>query len=82
MSDIKITLFHFIMERMANEGQNIDENTSLFKDHLLDSLAFTELILMIEKKWSIQVEPFEMVFDNFDTVENLEQYISEKINGT
>ncbi len=73
----------FINERIpASKAASFNNETSLFRERLLDSISLTELVVLIEAEWNIKVEPYELVYENFDTVANLKNYLEAKISET
>lgn len=78
MSEAK-EIIELIHEELAvEEEQVLNENTSLFRENLLDSISLVLLISVLEEKYSIKVSPTEVVLENFDTPGNISQFIARK----
>ena len=60
----------------------IDENVSLYEDGLgLDSIAIVDLIVTIEKDFSISIEDDELNADLFKNLSTLAEFIQAKIKN-
>ena len=62
--------------------EDIDENASLYEDGLgLDSIAIVDLIVSIEKKFSITIDDDELNADMFKSLNTLVDFIRTKIKN-
>jgi acyl carrier protein len=52
-------------------GIEIDENTQLFEDRLINSLKIIELIAFLEKKFRIKVDDQMVTMENFKSVKTM-----------
>ena len=77
MSDAE-TILEFIREEADLEPDDVDADTSLFRDQLLDSMNLTALIAFLEETFAIRVKPMDIVFENLDTVNHQLAYIARK----
>lgn len=60
----------------------VDENVSLYEDGLgLDSIAIVDLIVTIEKDFSISIEDDELNADMFKNLSTLAEFIQGKIKN-
>ena len=60
----------------------IDENVSLYEDGLgLDSIAIVDLIVSIEKDFSIGIEDEELNADLFNNLNTLAEFIRTKLKN-
>jgi acyl carrier protein len=79
MSDAEI-----ILDFLRNEVEELpddvelDENTSLFREQLLDSMNLTSLITFLEETFSIKIGAIDIVFENLDSVTNMVAFIARK----
>ena len=71
-------LLQFIVEELGVDQSVITYDTSLFKDKLLDSMNLTFIIAYIEDAFGITVSALDVVFENFDTIENIATFIVRK----
>ncbi len=61
--------------------EEIDENVSLYEDGLgLDSMAIVDLIVAIEKEFSLKIDDEELNAELFNTLSNLAQFLQPKLN--
>lgn len=73
-----------ILEFLRDEADDlpddveIDVETSLFRDQLLDSMSLTSLITFLEDEFAIKVGPMDIVFENLDTVAHMLAFIDRK----
>ena len=78
---MKETIIEFIRDELLDDDIEINENTSLFKSKVLDSMSLVGLIAFLEESYHIRVKPMEIVFDNLDTVSGILGYIERKRSG-
>ena len=75
-------IIEFIVDVTDLPGDiDLNADTSLFRACLLDSIDLTELIVFIEETFNIKVRPMDIVFENFDTVNNMLSYIARRKMG-
>lgn len=55
-----------------------EDDSSFMKEHILDSTGFIELITFIEEMFNLSVTDQEMVPENFDSLNNIEAYVTRK----
>ena len=56
----------------------LDDSTSFMESGIIDSTGMLELILFIEHRFAIKVEPQEMVPENLDSISRLVRFIKDK----
>jgi acyl carrier protein len=52
---------------------------SLLDNGIIDSTGVLEIVTFLEENYSIQVEDEEIIPDNFDSINNINKYIIEKL---
>ena len=62
------------------DNNSISKNEDLINKGILDSLGIMKLIEHLEKTFDITVLDEEIVPDNFQTLENLETFVQQKLN--
>ena len=72
------TILEFIREEADLDDGEVDEDTSLFRDQLLDSMNLTSLIAFLEEEFEIKVKPMDIVYENLDSVNHMLAYIARK----
>lgn len=79
MQDVKGAVRQFLLDNFAmGGGVTIADDTSFMESHILDSTGFIELITFIEETFGLAVDDEEMVPENFDSLLNIEGYVSRK----
>lgn len=74
----KDELLAFLAERLDDEDEVIDEDTSLFAEGLLDSFILIELVSLVEARIGAKVPPLEVNLKNFDTPGRILAYVASK----
>ena len=77
MSDAE-TILEFIRDDLLEEEMEIDADTSLFRDQLLDSMNLTNLIMFLEETFAIRIGAIDIAFENLDTVNHMIAFIAKK----
>lgn len=79
VQDIKATVRRFLLDNFVMGGKTvIADDTSFMKGHILDSTGFIELITFVEDTYGVKVDDAEMLPSNFDSLNNVENYINRK----
>lgn len=55
--------------------QDIDTDTELFSEGFLDSVSMVNLIVYIEERAKITVQPSDVTLENFDSVSRIMNYV-------
>jgi acyl carrier protein len=79
--DIKHAVKHFILEEFL-PGENPDEltdSTPLITGGVLDSIATLKLVLFLEERFGVTLEPHEVDPEHLDTTACIEQLVLSKI---
>ncbi len=77
MSDAAVIL-EFIRDELLEEDVDIDEDTSLFRAQLLDSMNLTALIAFLEQTFAIRIGAMDIVYENLDTVRHMVSFVERK----
>jgi acyl carrier protein len=80
MSD-REKLMNFICRNFLVEENEIDLNTSLIDQGIIDSFGLLEISTFLKKELSIETEQEEMNRENFGSFEKLLIYINTKRGG-
>ena len=76
---MKEAIIEYIKDELLDDDEiEINENTSLFRDKVLDSMSLVGLISFLEENYEIKVLPMEIIFENLDTVSNMIQFMERK----
>ena len=79
MSTKEIIKDYIENDLIEDDDVEVSEETSLFRDQLLDSLNLLSLITFIEKQFQIKISPSEVSIDNIDTINNIAAFVERKL---
>jgi len=66
-----------------DEGANVDVDVDdLLSIDYLDSMQFMRLVQFTEETYALKIPAEDLLIENFQTVERLTHYLSERISGT
>ena len=65
----------------SDDENALGDGDSLIRSGILDSTGVHELVLFIEEEFKIVVAPEEMVPANFDSIEAVDRFVSDKRAG-
>lgn len=71
------------VHRIFREGLelDVDVDTDVIEEGLLDSLAFVQLLLALEEEFGVKVDLADLDLENFSTVSNIARLVSVNGNG-
>ena len=70
-----------ILEKVAGtDGLKDEKDLNLFDVGLLDSLAVISIIITIEEKFSIRLQPTDFTREDISTVENFIKFLEKHIS--
>ncbi len=72
------TILQFIREELLEDDIEIDADTLLFSDQLLDSMSLTRLVVFLESTFPIEVSAADVSLENLDTVNHMKAFIERK----
>ena len=75
MQQIIQTLGEYIKEQY---NAKLDKQENIFSAGIIDSIGFVNLIGFITEEFRIELDPEDLVEDNFYSLERIAQFISEK----
>jgi acyl carrier protein len=62
----------------SDNGIEYDNHDSFLDNGIVDSLAIMDLVLFVEETFGVTIEDHEITPDNFDSVNELAQFIRSK----
>ena len=74
----KNDIFNFLKTQFAIEEKDVDENTGLFSEGLLDSFSIVDLVVYIENTSGIKMQPTDVNLDNLDSVAKILNFVSKE----
>lgn len=75
MQNMIQTLARYIKDTYNAE---LESQENIFSAGIIDSIGFVNLIGFITEEFEIELEPEDLVEDNFYSLERIAQFISEK----
>jgi acyl carrier protein len=80
--DIKENIRKYIAENMLfSDRFTYDDDASFLEQAIIDSVGFMELVAYVQKEFSFEVGPQDLIRDNFDSVNKLARYIDCRLNA-
>ncbi len=79
--DLEFTIREYIARNLlfSEDGYSYSDDASLLNEGIIDSLGVMELVAFIELEYGISVKDSEITPENFDSVNNLANYIRGKL---
>jgi acyl carrier protein len=80
--DTKKELKDFILKELLDKDDldELDDDQDLLISGLVDSLGVVRMVNFIEQSMDIHVPPEDVTLENFQTVQNITNYLSQR-NG-
>ena len=62
----------------ARDPSRIEQDTELFREGIVDSMGILTLMRFLEQTFRIQIEPREMLIENFATIAAMRDFVVGK----
>ena len=73
----------FILENFIVDGDgNLENGISLLEEGIIDSTGVLELVAFIEETYHIKVQDEELIPENLDSVNNICNFIQNKLSAS
>ncbi len=69
--DIKEKLYAYFSQECGINKESIEANQPIFSTGLLDSIELIKLISFIDKEIGVTINPLDIGFDEFDTIDRI-----------
>ena len=69
----------YIVKSSFAQKEDIKNDTLIFENSLLDSMGFLFLIDFLKEEFDIEIEDSELVDDNFKSINNIAEFLLEKV---
>ncbi len=63
---------------VAQDPSRIDQDTELFREGIVDSMGVLTLMRFLEQTFQVQIEPREMLVENFATIAAMRDFVMSK----
>ena len=75
------TIRNFVVENfLFGDDSQLEDDTSFLEAGVIDSTGILELVSFIEETYNIHVGDEELVPENLDSLNNVVQYVQQKLN--
>jgi acyl carrier protein len=76
----KSEIRQFVVENFlyGRDDDTLGDDVSFLEKGIIDSTGVLELVSFIEEKYGISVDDQELIPDNFDSLNNLSSFVSQK----
>jgi acyl carrier protein len=83
-AEIRKQVRDFIVSNFVTDTDidELSDDTSFEKLHLIDSVRALDVILFTEETFSVVVDNEEALPENFDSIANITAYVQRKLGGT
>ena len=75
---IQRELFAYVKENTFKDISNLDAETMLFVEGILDSMGFALLLDFLEEKFTVKAADSDLVEENFESVNAITHFILSK----
>ena len=81
--NLKEIIRNFIIESFIfdDSGDKLDNGQSFLETGIIDSTGMLELVSFIEEQYNITMEDEELIPENLDSVNNVVNYITNKLGS-
>jgi acyl carrier protein len=71
-------LLAVMRDELFLDVNGIDSDTPLFSSGLIDSFSLATLVLAIEEKARVKLDPLEITLENLDSIARILRFVSTK----
>lgn len=68
-----------VIEMLKNINPSIKEGINLISEGLIDSFEVVNIVMEIEEAFNIEIEPEEVVAENFETVDAIVALVEKNV---
>ena len=80
ISDIIEKVQSYIIKESFTDKADIQYDTLIFENNLLDSMGFLFLMDYLKEEFDIEVEDNELINDNFKSINSISEFVFERLN--
>jgi acyl carrier protein len=82
MQSIEREIRRFILDNYLLAGQaSLSNDDSFLEKGIFDSTGILELVSFVENRYSVELEPHELVPENLDSIASLGQFLQRKLDA-
>ena len=75
---IQRELFSYVKDNTFKDTSNLDSESMLFVEGILDSMGFALLLDFLEEKFSIKAADSDLIEENFESINAITSYVLRK----
>ena len=79
ITEIKQKVRSYIQESTHVDKSKIQDDSLIFREGYLDSMGFIILITYLEEEFGIKTSDYDMVEENFESIDAITDFISKKL---
>jgi acyl carrier protein len=68
----------FLAKSLRIDTTDVNCDTKLFTDGILDSVAMVDLVMFLEQKSGARIEPTDITLDNLDSINNILTFLEDR----
>jgi acyl carrier protein len=77
------TVREFVIENfLFGDSDGFKEDTSFLQSGIIDSTGILEVVSFLEENYGISIEDEELIPENFDSLNNINNFLKKKMNGS
>ena len=80
LNDITEKIQSYIIKESFADNDEIQYDTLIFENNLLDSMGFLFLIDYLKEQFNIEVEDNELINNNFNSINSISEFVFKKLN--
>jgi len=77
---LKETVRIYIISRSFPANSELDDNTLIFDEGILDSIGFMSLTAFLESTYNIKFDDLDLLETNFESINAITEFISMKLS--
>lgn len=81
MSNAEIIRSYIVENFLFGDDEGFDDQTSFLEDGIIDSTGIMELVEFVENHFNLQVDDEELVPENFDSIQNIVNFLKKDKNS-
>lgn len=78
---IKEKIKHFILETSYAQDDQVENETLIFAQGIMDSMGFISIISFLEESFSIITYDNELIEENFESVNAIAKFVTRKLQS-
>lgn len=77
--EIKDRIREYILESTFDDVENINDETLIFEEGVLDSMGLLFLIEFLQEEFNITTNDDELVVENFQSINSIHDFMKSKL---